>query len=96
MKEVNINDIKQNIENKRLTEKQRFTPKRIFEYNPNYLSDKNIFEWNFVEEPKENRYMGKTSREMINSVNVIGKSNDYNNIDYREKRIIKVDQHHKQ
>ena len=96
MKELNIYDIKKNIENKRTAEKPKLTPKRLFDFNPNYLSDKNIFEWNFDEAPKENKFIGKANRETINIINVVGDMQSPFEDDKKQKRIFKAEKHNQQ
>jgi len=96
VKEFTIYDVKQKIEEKRQIKKDEnpATSKRVYEYNPNYLSDKNIFEWNFNDEPQINTFIGKPNREMINNVNVF--DNNPTDYDKYQKKIQKVEQHHKQ
>jgi len=94
--EFNIYDVKKNIEQKRQEEKSKATPKRIYDYNPNYLSDKKIFEWNFDDEPKNNTLIGKPNKELINTVNVFEEVKNPTEIDKYQKKIFKSEQHHKQ
>ena len=93
---MNIYDIKQNIEYKRQAVKSELTPKRIYDLNPNYLSDKNIFEWNFKQEPKSNVFIGKANREMVNTVNIFKETQSPSENSKNKNRILKVEQHHKQ
>jgi hypothetical protein len=58
------------------------------------LSDKNIFEWNFKDEEKNNTFIGKPNRELVNSFNVF--ENNTNDDGKYQKKIKKVEQHHQQ
>ena len=80
-------------------EKNSFTNKRIYEFNPNYLSDKQIFEADFPEESKSNviaMNLNRTNKEQIKSVNLFEiRENPNENIKY-QKKVQKDNRHHYQ
>jgi len=99
--EFNLHDVKEKIEQKRQTNKDKLskTNKRVYDFNPNYLSDKNIFEMNF--NPEEQKSSGnfacKPNKETFNTVHVVGENAGITNEkDQYQKRIYKMEQHHKQ
>ncbi len=100
MKEFSIYEVKENIEQKRQTNKDKLskTNKRVYDFNPNYLSDKNIFEMNFngEEQKNNNSSFAKPNREMFNTVNVVGEAVRATEQDKYQKKVYKVEQHHKQ
>jgi len=75
------------------------TNKRIYEFNPNYLSDKQIFEADFDEETKSNKIalnINRTNKEQIKSVDLFEiKENPNEHLKY-QKKIQKDQRHHEQ
>lgn len=77
------------------------TNKRVYDFNPNYLSDKNVFEMNFhAEEQKSNKSFNaklNKNKELFNTVNVVGENTmKIDEQDKYQKKIYKMEQHHKQ
>lgn len=96
VKDYNITDIKNKIENKRQNQKFALTSKRIYDFNPNYLSDKNIFEWNFEEDKHNKTYFEKSDNKISDNLKL--SENEKNNPEFNkyQKRLFKTDKHHQQ
>ncbi len=99
LRDANSKDIKSKIEQDRKNERSSLTHKRIYEYNPNYLSDKKIFEAEFNDEDKINRIasnINRINKEQIKSVNLFEiKENSNEEMKY-EKKIQKDPRHYEQ
>lgn len=74
--------------------KPQITPKRVYDYNPNFLSNKNLFEWNLENEKKENKKISNFLNLKEKKENNLKIENS--KFDKYTKIIFKSPQHHKQ